>query len=419
MAHYGSLPFAEALGYLKAKLNLPTQRWDDLLGAAHDRAFVVAGAMQADLLADLHAAVNKVREHGTTLAEFKKDFEKIVAERGWTGWTGEGSKAGRAWRARVIYETNLQTSTAAGRYQQMQAIASRRPYWRYRHNDAVTNPRPEHVAWDGKVLRADDPWWSTHYPPCGFGCRCFVESLSERDVERLGLEPTKGEDMPCNGTVERVSTKTGEVITLPQGVDKGWDYAPGRAWYPDLEKYPYSLAKGLVAGMMRDGIFDRWHARIAQQVAEELAKPDYAKLSKKAVETRLRQQLDRKEEFPVAVMPPEMMTTLGVSVQTVLLSEYDAIKQAYSRLGDPNFTANAYRAVQSIFETAELIVRETDQATVWFRDQEDRLHVAVLWQTKTGQGLFLKSLRFGSENDKRRAKKAGTVLLEKQQDAQE
>ena len=87
MAHYGSLPFAEALGYLKAKLNLPTQRWDDLLGAAHDRAFVVAGAMQADLLADLHAAVNKVREHGTTLAEFKKDFEKIVAERGWTGWT--------------------------------------------------------------------------------------------------------------------------------------------------------------------------------------------------------------------------------------------------------------------------------------------------------------------------------------------
>jgi SPP1 gp7 family putative phage head morphogenesis protein len=259
VAHYGSLPFAEALGYLKAKLNLPTQRWDDLLGAAHDRAFVVAGAMQADLLADLHAAVNKVREQGSTLAEFKKEFEKIVTERGWTGWTGEGSKAGRAWRARVIYETNLQTSTAAGRYQQMQAIASRRPYWRYRHNDAVTNPRPEHVAWDGKVLRADDPWWSTHYPPCGFGCRCFVESLSERDVERLGLEPTKGEDMPFNGTVERVSTKTGEVITLPQGVDKGWDYAPGAGVDTALRElvaqklvgYPPAIAKALSVGLNR------------------------------------------------------------------------------------------------------------------------------------------------------------------------
>ncbi|MFZ1326805.1 MAG: hypothetical protein WAT67_12445, partial [Candidatus Contendobacter sp.] len=57
----------------------------------------------------------------------------------------------RAWRARVIYETNLQTSYAAGRYQQMKAIAGKRPYWRYRHNDAVVHPREEHLAWDGKM----------------------------------------------------------------------------------------------------------------------------------------------------------------------------------------------------------------------------------------------------------------------------
>ena len=413
MAHYGSLPFAEALAYLQAKLNLPTQRWDDLLGAAHDRAFVVAGATLADLLADLHAAVTQARKQGIPLSQFQKDFERIVAQHGWTGWTGEGSQGGRAWRARVIYETNLQTSYQAGRFQQMKAIAEKRPYWRYRHNDAVTHPRPEHLAWDGKVLHHDDPWWTTHYPPCGFGCRCFVETLAERDIKRLGITPTTGKDMPFNGTLEQVNKRTGEVITLPRGVDKGWDYAPGRAWHPDLDKYPYPLAKGLVAGMMRDGIFNRWHARLAEQVADELAKPDYAGLSKKAVEAKLRQHLDRKEEFPVAAMPPEMMDRLGVSTQVVLLSEYDAIKQAHSRLGDPNFTADAYRAVQSIFENAELIVRETDQATVWFRDQSDRLHVAVLWQTKTGKGLFLKSLRFGSENDKRRAKKVGTVLLEK------
>lgn len=94
-------------------------------------------------------------------------------------------------------------------------------------------------------------------------------------------------------------------------------------------------------------------------------------------------------------------------------SEYDAIKQAYSRLNDPNFTVDAYRAVQSILETAELIVREGDQSTIWFRDQDGQLYVAVLWQTKTGKGLYLKSLRFGSASDKTRSKKKGTVLLDR------
>src|SRR5574343_1844358 len=142
---YGSLPFAEALKFFRRKLNLPTKKWDDLLGAAHDRAFVVAGAMQADLLADLNAAVEKAIAEGTTLATFRKDFARIVAERGWTGWTGEGTKAGEAWRTRVIYETNRFTSYSAGRYQQMKDpdLIQARPYWRYRHSDASVIPRPE------------------------------------------------------------------------------------------------------------------------------------------------------------------------------------------------------------------------------------------------------------------------------------
>lgn len=227
---YGSLPFAEALEFFRQKLNLPTAKWDDLLGAAHDRAFVVAGATMADLLADLRAAVDKAISQGTTYQTFKKDFEKIVAERGWTGWTGEGSKGGRAWRARVIYETNLYTSYSAGRFQQMKEVANSRPYWRYRHSDAVTTPRPEHAAWNGKILRHDDPWWAAHAPPNGFGCKCYVETLAARDLKKLGIEPPKanaGEKMPFNGTVKQINKKTGEVIELPEGVDKGWDYQPG------------------------------------------------------------------------------------------------------------------------------------------------------------------------------------------------
>lgn len=78
--NYGSLPFAEVLAFFRHKLNLPTQQWDDLLGAAQDRAFVVVGAMQADLLQDLRNAVDKALAEGTTYEQFKKDFKQIVRE---------------------------------------------------------------------------------------------------------------------------------------------------------------------------------------------------------------------------------------------------------------------------------------------------------------------------------------------------
>jgi len=214
--NYGSLPFAEAIAFFRAKLNLPTKKWDDLLGAAHDRAFVVAGAMQADLLADLRAAVDKAIAEGTTIETFRKDFKQAVAQRGWTGWTGEGTKTGEAWRTRVIYETNLFTSYSAGRTRQMKEVANLRPYWRYRHSPASVDPRKEHVAWDGLILKHDDPWWTAHTPPNGFGCKCYIEALAERDMKKQGLAVTDKAKIP---------SKDG-------GVDKGWDYQPGASTEP-------------------------------------------------------------------------------------------------------------------------------------------------------------------------------------------
>ena len=83
----------------------------------------------------------------------------------------------------------------------------------------AVEPRPEHVAWDGIILKHDDPWWDTHTPPCGFGCKCYVETLAERDLKKHGLTVTDKTKIPHNGQ----DPKTG----LPQGVDKGWDYQPG------------------------------------------------------------------------------------------------------------------------------------------------------------------------------------------------
>ena len=250
------LPFERQASFMRGKLALPTEDWDDIQGAAHDRAFVVAGAMRADLLADLHTAVQQAIDSGKTLEWFRKEFDATVAKHGWTGWTGEGSADGVAWRTRTIYTTNLRTSHAAGRWAQMTdpEVLQSRPYWRYVHR-STEHPRLEHKAWNGTVLLASDPWWRTHYGPNGWGCQCLVEAIGERELQRLGK--TGPDQAPQDGTYEYTVPSTGEIVTLPKGVQYGWDYAPGAraaegASLQDmvaakLVRYPQVLAKALDA----------------------------------------------------------------------------------------------------------------------------------------------------------------------------
>jgi uncharacterized protein with gpF-like domain len=169
MSNIAQLPFKEQIEYFRKKLNIPTQQWNDLLDDAHEQAFTVAGAMEADLLNDLRRSVSQAIENGIPLDEFRKQFREIVAKRGWTGWTGEGTKKGEAWRTKVIYDTNIFSTHAAGRFQQQKAIANKRPYWQYKHSHLSADPREQHLAWDGLILPHDDPFWSTAYPPNGDG----------------------------------------------------------------------------------------------------------------------------------------------------------------------------------------------------------------------------------------------------------
>lgn len=208
-------PFAAAIEHLRRKLTLPTERWDDIMRAAHDRAFIVAGASKADLLHDLQQAVIAAGE-GEGQAGFRQRFKAIVARHGWTGWTGEGSAAGTAWRTRVIYQTNMATSYAAGRWRQLTdpAVAELLPWFVYRHADGVLHPRPLHQAWDGLTLRQGHPFWRTHWAPNGWGCHCKVFAVAQ-PAPGARTEPPAGWDA--------IDPATGE----PVGIDRGFGHAPG------------------------------------------------------------------------------------------------------------------------------------------------------------------------------------------------
>ena len=178
------LRFEEAVAALEQRLQLRgTASYRDLGPDEHARAFAVAGAMKADLLADLREAVQRAVEAGITLDEFRKDFWAAVRVHGWHGWTGEGTDGGEAWRTRVIYTTNIRKSYSAGRYAQLTDpdFVAKYPFWQWVHSGLAMDPRPQHKAWHGMVLRHDDPFWQSHFPPRippDYGCTCRVKSVS-------------------------------------------------------------------------------------------------------------------------------------------------------------------------------------------------------------------------------------------------
>jgi hypothetical protein len=259
-------PFKEQVAAFRLRLQdlVPTARWDDITRNAHDRAFMVAGAAKADLLADLAAAVDRSIAEGAGFERFKADFRGIVEKHGWHGWTGEGTAAGEAWRMRTIYRTNMATSYAAGRFAQLKKAGFK--YWVYRHGGSE-HPRLWHLAWDGLILPADHPFWQTHYPPNGWGCSCYVTGArSIEGAKRVGGDPSVS--LPDNW--REIDPKTG----APLGIGKLWDYAPGSSMQntiaigaSKLREMPALIGADFAEGL--SGIIDRawpmWIAAIKEE----------------------------------------------------------------------------------------------------------------------------------------------------------
>lgn len=236
--------FREQVSAFRLRLlnRLPTTRWDDISRNQHDRAFVVAGAAKADLLADLARAVDSAVTDGTSFGQFQSDFRQIVEKHGWHGWTGEGTAKGEAWRMLTIYRTNMMTSYHAGRYAQLREGDFK--YWVYRHGGSL-EPREQHLAWDGLILPADHPFWLTHFPPNGWGCSCYVIGARSMEIAvRQGGRP----DLKLPDDWAVADPRTG----APRGIDRLWDYAPGSSIVERITAAKGSLPEQLLEDLLGD-----------------------------------------------------------------------------------------------------------------------------------------------------------------------
>ena len=213
--------FHEAAAYFEGKLRLPTKTWGRSQGGGLTPAPSSSrGATSDALLADFHGALVQAIKEGRTKEDFLKNFDAITARHGWD------YKGGRKWRSRVIYNTNMRMAYSAGRWQQSQYLDE--PIGRY---VAVldSETRPEHRAWHGTTLPLSHPWWRTHWPPNGWGCRCTVIVLPRREAIRQGW--IISEDPPVEIEYRTVNGPDGpERWDTPKGIDTGFGYNVGQSW---------------------------------------------------------------------------------------------------------------------------------------------------------------------------------------------
>jgi len=380
----------EIVEYFESKGYTISWDWRDTWKEANAKAFTVAGAMKMDVLKTIRGEVEAALGEGNTFREFKNNLEPELQKMGWWGEkeivnpeTGEVQKRelGSPRRLRTIYRTNLQTSYNSGRWKNQQE--SSRPYLEY---IAVLdqNTRPSHRSADGTVLRKDDPWWNSHYPPNGWGCRCRVRSLSGRQVDE-----------------EEVGGAPGSFA------GEGWDYNPGEAAFqPDLETYDYRVARGYVEGVLTGPRFDQMHSRTRRAVDDYQEANPGASTQEAIDAVREDSGAVQGEKLPVAVLDQEYQKMFGADSKVVQMSDETLLKQVAKR---PSLTAADYARVQSVIEAGQLIVKDRDRHRVFIK-QNGKLYYAVVKVTQDRSELYLQSFRRSNREDAQSVREQGEVI---------
>lgn len=244
-------PKDAAEAFARRALLQPSFRWQDVWQEEHARAFAVAGVTRLDILQVFRDGLKRAIDEGTGLAQFQKELEPALVAKGWWGdieqtdqVTGEVRRMRfDQRRLQLIYDVNVRQSYAAGRWARIERLKARFPFVIYRtmRDERV---RASHAAWDGVALPVDHEFWNTHFPPCGWSCRCTAFGIDEAGIERL-----KAAGFPIKRDAPKVEWATWHNPSddtfhpVPRGIDPGFAYNPGKE--RDVAFFDAALGKAL------------------------------------------------------------------------------------------------------------------------------------------------------------------------------
>lgn len=303
-------------------------------------------------------------------------LEPTLRAKGWWGRAivdGKPVQLGSPHRLRIIFDTNLRTANARGQWERIERHAAAMPWLRY-NATLDDRTRPQHRAWHGVILRYDDPFWQSHYPPNGWNCRCTVLQYSDADLERRGYTPSQ---RPATPRRQWVNKRTGRVESVPVGIDPGFSFNAGRV----------DLGKDASAHLI-----GRIEAAPPDMRAVAIGRPWDTARFKRFVRGRGRPaEQAAPGDWPIATMPPRIMRATDAQARVVRLSPA-GVKHIRERHSD--VTPGNYALVQRILDAGEFY-HSTPMHVVGYLESGGKIWTAVFKTTGDRQELYLQSLYRG------------------------
>ncbi|WP_421427787.1 phage minor head protein [Acinetobacter pittii] len=389
------LPPSDAISYLEKKGFKIGWDWHETLDNAHSRAFTVAKVARMDLLQDIRESLITALDKGQTLEQWKASITPTLQSKGWWGKKTVINPEGREQevqlgsprRLRTIYDTNMQSAFAAGRYKAMIAGSETRPYWEWRHI-TISNPRKQHVALDGRLFRFDDPFWSVAYPPSEWGCKCRVIARSAREVdgkeilssdgheteiyERVGTDRNTGADVIAKRKQFDIPTKDGKLTFAPAA---GFNGSPASSYL--LDDVMVRRATDLMG-----------EAKGLQQAQQLITNHNLSKVYESFVKNALGLSKPKKQFSPVGVLQSDSVGFLSAQGQSLeskmfLMSDEVIVNQKYTDVSELTALPNLIASVEQKLwdqQTQTLFYLLPNDVVVEFKLQSGYMRVSRIFK---------------------------------------
>ncbi len=178
------IPFEEATDFIKGKVSITKEEWEELEPKLRFRAFTVARLAEADHIEVVRRSlIRAMEEEGKTMAETWDEFKALAEDAASTGsLKGKGFLPGYF---ETVYRTNIQSAYSAGRL--MQYKDDMPPAWELLIiEDRRTSDTCKGIVsmiGNGKALPSNHPFWKRYgFPPYHFNCRTGFRAVYDYEI---------------------------------------------------------------------------------------------------------------------------------------------------------------------------------------------------------------------------------------------